>query len=271
MKKIPTLLLGVAISVFCHAQSYSFMHIPKGAKSASMGGIEATEPSPKNMEAFVNYGCWAPKLSDIQFLSGELSGVVKEHYYIGGETKILKFKPYTFANEEGMEMGQFTPTSSYSVIKFAYIHKGLTVGANAVFINRKLQSVKDKGVVGFDIVSKYSFKKFTFTIAGKNFACKDVPIDIEAGAKARLGKLDLAFQGNYLPGEGIMAGAGLEYSPIKALSLRAGYHYGPQNILPSYASAGIGFHFLIFELSGAYVINSGNAGNTFLISFGFDI
>jgi hypothetical protein len=67
---------------------------------------------------------------------------------------------------------------------------------------------------------------------------------------------------------GISAGLGVEYAWNGQLFARAGYHYGGDGPVPSFASAGLGIRLADFSLNGAYIFGSDVLANTFALSFG---
>ena len=53
------------------------------------------------------------------------------------------------------------------------------------------------------------------------------------------------------------------------LSLRIGYNYGGESIIPSYASSGIGFKMGGFEFNAAFFLAGKDIGNSFIAGLGF--
>ena len=64
------------------------------------------------------------------------------------------------------------------------------------------------------------------------------------------------------------AGIGAEYSFDKLIFARVGYHYGGESVVPSFASAGFGFHNGMFCLDAAYLFGSDVLNNSFSVSVG---
>ena len=61
---------------------------------------------------------------------------------------------------------------------------------------------------------------------------------------------------------------GVEYGFAEVAYARAGYHYGGETILPSFASAGLGLCLGHLELDAAYVFASDVLGNSFSLKIG---
>lgn len=53
------------------------------------------------------------------------------------------------------------------------------------------------------------------------------------------------------------------------ISVRAGYNLGAENVLPSFASAGIGVHFIGIRIDAAYLFANEVIGNTLALSLGY--
>ena len=55
----------------------------------------------------------------------------------------------------------------------------------------------------------------------------------------------------------VTAGVGAEFKFIDMVSIRGGYRYSPNLIMPSYATVGIGVEFFDFAIDAAYYIGTG--------------
>ena len=93
-----------------------------------------------------------------------------------------------------------------------------------------------------------------------------------AGYDLSLGSSTLAFaaEADVIFAGGVMAGLGCEYSFKDIVYARAGYHYGNSvNVIPSYASAGLGFKIFGAQLNFAYLFGSAVLSNSMNVSVGY--
>ena len=67
---------------------------------------------------------------------------------------------------------------------------------------------------------------------------------------------------------GLAASFGATYAFDDMVFVRAGYRYGGQTVVPSFASIGAGVKFIGIKLDLAYLIASEALGNTLALSLG---
>lgn len=80
--------------------------------------------------------------------------------------------------------------------------------------------------------------------------------------------IDARVKGDYYTSTGIAAGLGLEYCYSGMVFARAGYHYGGDSIIPSFASAGLGVDISGITLDVSYLFASDVLKGSFAISAG---
>jgi opacity protein-like surface antigen len=74
---------------------------------------------------------------------------------------------------------------------------------------------------------------------------------------------------DYYFGGSFAAAAGAAYTYNDMVTVRAGYRYGGQSPVPSFASVGVGVKFIGLKLDLAYLIGSAPAANTLALSLGY--
>ena len=66
----------------------------------------------------------------------------------------------------------------------------------------------------------------------------------------------------------LSAAVGAEYNWNRMVSVRAGYRYGGESVIPSYASVGAGVEFIGISLDLAYLIATGDSPMKNTLTFG---
>jgi hypothetical protein len=109
---------------------------------------------------------------------------------------------------------------------------------------------------------KYSNTSYSQPLLAKLGAGYD--LSLGSSALAFAAEADVIFAG------GVMAGLGCEYSFKEMIYARAGYHYGNSaSVIPSYASAGLGFKIFGAQLNFAYLFGSALLSNSMNVSLGY--
>ena len=105
---------------------------------------------------------------------------------------------------------------------------------------------------------------FSLPASAEAFFAYDFPLAGKHGLRASL-DADYYFSGAF------SAAIGAEYAFGDIAFARAGYRYGGDSIIPSFASAGLGFRFKGFELDATYLFASETLGGSFALGLVFHL
>lgn len=282
MKKLYILLASGLISLSAVAQTSEalpFIQLDYNPVSLSMGSTlipsSAVLPlSGKQLAAGVVYQSYMPELSATKYIGGGVAGTID---------KLGLSVAFTRGTGEMIADEKFTPTElllnagvSYAVMDF------LAVGANVKYGKEQLLANYANSAVAFDVFAAGKTGGFDFAagvsaIGGKvqseatgGFSLP-AAVTLGAGYAAEFGDVHAiaahARADRYFAGP-IAAGFGLEYGYDGMVFARAGYHYGGDSIVPSFASAGLGLQLGEFTLDAAYLFASDILGGTFSVGVG---
>ena len=301
MKKILLILVLSFIALGSYAQSLEFLNISSDPYSYSMGGntltldansftvtnnASAMAYAEDNMYASVSYMAWQPEILNNNMMG--LSGFYRMgKLAVGISGKYYTHTPYDITDNLGFVSEIYTSVELSAEVAAAYkLCLGLSVGANIRYTLSSMIKDGDASAISADISVSYKLKGLMASVAVTNIGSKiDYgygPYDLPAMAKAGVGykygineknTLLVSAEANYLIYKGgIMAGVGAEYNYNKMISARVGYHYGDDNAIPSYASAGIGINIFGVTVNGAYIMGFGDSplNGSYILSLGYD-
>ena len=301
MKKILLVFVLSFITLGSYAQSLEFLNISSDPYSYSMGGntltldansftvtnnASAMVYAEDNMYASVSYMAWQPEILNNNMMG--LSGFYRMgKLAVGISGKYYTHTPYDITDNLGFVSEMYTPVELSAEVAAAYkLFLGLSVGANIRYTLSSMIKDGDASAISADISVSYKLKGLMASVAVTNIGSKiDYgygPYDLPAMAKAGVGykygineknTLLVSAEADYLIYKGgIMAGVGAEYNYNKMISARVGYHYGDDNAIPSYASAGIGINIFGLSVNGAYIMGFGDSpvNGSYILSLGYD-
>ena len=301
MKKILLVFVLSFIALGSFAQSLEFLNISSDPYSYSMGGntltldansftvtnnASAMAYAEDNMYASVSYMAWQPEILNNNMMG--LSGFYRMgKLAVGISGKYYTHTPYDITDNLGFVSEMYTPVELSTEVAAAYkLFLGLSVGANIRYTLSSMIKDGDASAISADISVSYKLKGLMASVAVTNIGSKiDYgygPYDLPAMAKAGVGykygineknTLLVSAEADYLIYKGgIMAGVGAEYNYNKMISARVGYHYGDDNAIPSYASAGIGINIFGVSVNGAYIMGFGDSpvNGSYILSLGYD-
>ena len=301
MKKILLVFVLSFIALGSYAQSLEFLNISSDPYSYSMGGntltLDANSFTVTNnasamayaedyMYASVSYMAWQPEILNNNMMG--LSGFYRMgKLAVGISGKYYTHTPYDITDNLGFVSEMYTPVELSTEVAAAYkLFLGLSVGANIRYTLSSMIKGGDASALSADISVSYKLKGLMASVAVTNIGSKiDYgygPYDLPAMAKAGVGykygineknTLLVSAEADYLIYKGgIMAGVGAEYNYDKMISARVGYHYGDDNAIPSYASAGIGINIFGLSVNGAYIMGFGDSplNGSYILSLGYD-
>lgn len=196
---------------------------------------------------------------------------------------------YIVYDDDGAENGICRPYDAGLSAGVAYAFGcGLSVGLVARGVYSMIHPDYRALVAAGDVYLGYDSRYVGATVAVTNLGmpvryysgapASYLPMLVRAGADVRPVKgLRIGVEGDYmLNNSSWMLAAGAQYTIMGLATVRAGYHYGPSSsgnaaILPSYASAGVGFHFRGFSIDASYLFASPVLKNTFSIGISYTL
>jgi long-subunit fatty acid transport protein len=201
------------------------------------------------------------------------------------DSRMLRMPAYGGVSDNGSEIRdtEFSPSelsvsagASYSVLDF------LSVGLALRYADSKLAEDASSAVFGADVALYFKKNGIKAGLSVNNLCTKVKFLDraysqpmmakLGAGYDLTLGNsaLDFMAEVDVLFSGSLMAGAGCEYSFNEMVYVRAGYHYGSSvDVVPSYASAGLGISIFGAKLNVAYLFGSRILANSMCFSLGY--
>lgn len=240
--------------------------------------------SEKKGDFGLSYQNWAPKGVKSTNLNlgatmrfGRIIGVT-----IGGAYQMGT--KYDVIDGSGNPKGTFTPSDlMFNAGLGVKIIKNLSLGANFHYASQSLADGVSYNAVSADVFALYRVAGVNIT-AGVSNVGSSVKSDktgsfsipaaaVVAGAYTlKAGKshsIDLALDANYYFKGGFAASLGAQYAFKDLAFFRAGYHYGGDSVMPSFASVGAGVAFKGVALNVSYLISSEAIKNTINVGLAF--
>lgn len=282
MKKLYIILAAGLMSLSAAAQTSEalpFIQLDYSPVSLSMGSSlipsSAVLPlSDSRLAGGVLYESYMPELSATRYIGAGVAGTLG---------KLGLSLAFTRGTGEMIADEKFIPSElmlnagvSYAVMDF------LAIGANVKYGKEQLLAAYANSAVAFDLFAAGKTAGFEFAagvsaLGGKvhsestgDFSLP-AAVTLGAGYTAEFGDVHAiaarARADRYFSGP-IAAGFGIEYGYSGLAFARAGYHYGGDSIIPSFASAGLGLHVGDFTVDAAYLLASDILGGSFSVCVG---
>lgn len=300
MKKIlyiagALMLLVPAVS---HAQALPFVAAETDAASLGTAGANLVETSSvanasfsnaaaipfseDKLDASVGYTMWQPSSSNI--LNVGVAYNVKSKFGVALGVHYGMNPSYDVTNESGAVTGVFAPKDIHVNAGLAWrFLPFLSLGANVGYATSSLAKGQSYGALAADVfaMAKFGGLKVTAGVANVGTTVKSasgaefcIPGSIAVGAG--YGKvfgekhgIDVLVDADYYFSGWMAVAAGAKYTFNDLFSVRAGYRYGGESPVPSYASVGAGVKLLGIKFDVAYLIASGPVKNTLALSLGY--
>ena len=282
MKKISAVIILAALCTGLHAQSVPFMvrgTDPRFMATGAVGteNLAATNAlSGKKLDAAASYGI---------NLSDTATGIAGFNGYgnfgklsVGLYGRYNMCAEYEMFNDRGRSLGAFKPSEMSVGASVAYkITDKLAAGVRASYISSKLSPDAAGSSVGIDVSAAYSNGALTAELAVRNLGQKIKYGDYEyalpsfavAGVSYGTGGFKARAEAGYAFSGSFMAGLGAEYTFVKIVSLRAGFHYGDDTLVPTYASGGLGVQFAGVRLDATWCQPLGGGSGAILAGLGY--
>lgn len=300
MIKTTAIIFLAALPALCAAQALPFTAVDYDPVTLAKGGASLTETSAVANSAFRNaaaipfsensmdisagYTIWAPESVKSNIINVAGAYNVKDKFGIALGFTYGMNPSYDIYDNQGSLKGQFTPADmqvsaglSYRFLPF------LSLGANVGYASSSLAEGTSYGAVAADVTLMAAFGGFKVaagiselgtgvtSASGQKFklpaaAGLGVGYCLNSADRHRIDvNADLKY---YLNGAaGVSAGASYTFNDM--VSLRAGYRYGGQSVLPSFASVGAGFKFAGIRVDAVYILGSETIGNSIGIALGY--
>lgn len=292
-------LLGmIAVCVVCshtaHAQALPSLLVPSNPESAAIAAASvareanafavdnnaaAISLSEKRFAIGASWNFWAPEQAANQIAGFSTYGRFGERIGIGLSGKYVIEKPMDISSASGGILGSFTPSEIIGNLAVSVkLIDGLAVALTGKIINSSIGEGLSGTAFGTDISVAWHRKAISAGAAVCNLGSKisygkesySLPTLAKAGAAYTAFGLTASIEADYLFSGALAAGIGLEYNLFNVGFLRAGYHYGQQNMgLPSFASAGAGIRFAGLEFAATWLTASKTIGNSLMFGLAY--
>lgn len=283
MKRILSVIIFAACCVSAYAQSVPFLLYNTDVRAGAMAAV-GTEGlaagnalSGKTLDVSASYSSIAPGSTGTGLIGlggygniGELSVGLYGRYSPGRECELF--------NENAMSLGTFRPSDLALGASVAYVFaEKFAVGARASIISSKLSSKAIGSSLGIDVSAAYAANGLAVELAVRNLGpnikyeenAYKLPSLAVAGVSYGKGGFSARAEAGCFFSGSFLAGIGIEYTIVKIVSLRAGFHYGDDDHVPTYASAGLGLQLKGFKLDFTYLPPLGKAGGAFMGGLGY--
>ncbi len=299
MRAIFIALISIIISQGLYAQAGAFVNINSDAKSLSMGGVTVTLPangsyfwhnsaassfSEETVSVATSYGLWQPDFDNGRIFSASGFAKVSERITINAGFKNYIGGAYDIFDNNGTISGTFTPKDQLIGAGVGVkVLDNLSLGANFNYITSDIGGPQSAGTVGIDFGAYLMLNSFQFGLTASNFGGKinyggsesyNLPSVIKLGVSTSTTVLNDNFdltsyiQGEYHLEESSIGGSiGVEYAYKKIVGLRIGANFGGPS--GTYTSAGLGFNYLGFNLSAAYLYGNSVLNKTLMLTLGY--
>ena len=288
MKKLSILAALLFAATQISAQSVPFLNVNSDPHAAAMGGNTLTIgenafTATNNASAMAfsqnkfrvggSYNSWQPDYMDNSIIGFAGFATIGKKWAIGIGGKIFGYQSYEITDSYGKPKGEFSPKESAFEGAIAYrISESISAGVNVRSISSKLAKDGSASTIGADVSLTYKKGNTTLAAAATNLGGSidygmkttyDLPSMVKFGGAyifniADEQNLSVNLEGDILMSDSaFMGSAAVEYSLKNTLNLRAGYHMGNEEAIPSYASFGFGLNFKAFNIDAAYLMGGG--------------
>lgn len=289
------MLLVPAVS---HAQALPFVAAETDAASLGTAGAGLVETSSvadasfsnaavipfsdNKLDVSVGYTMWQPSSSNI--LNVGVAYNVKSKFGVALGVHYGMNPSYDVTNESGAVAGVFAPKDIHVNAGLAWrFLPFLSLGANIGYATSSLAEGHSYGALAADVFAMAKFGGFKVTAGVANVGttvksasgaefCIPGSIAVGAGYGKVFGEkhgIDVLVDADYYFSGWMAVAAGAAYTFNDLFSVRAGYRYGGESPVPSYASVGAGVKILGIKFDVAYLIASGPVKNTLALSLGY--
>lgn len=295
-------MFPAAVSAAPGGEAMPFARIARDPVSAAMGGTGVASTSASAYASFRNaaaipyaentldvaagYMNWQPSVSPVQDISAGAAWNIAGKFGIAAGFSYGACEKYDIMDASGKAAGSFSPSQVLAGLGLAWkVLPFLSLGANVKYLGNTLSEGQSYGSVASDIflmtkvaglkaaVGVSSLGSKVKSASGARFSLPaSATLGLEYGLNA--GKrhgVDVLVDADYYFSGAFAAAAGASYTYNDLVSVRAGYRYGGESVIPSFASVGAGVKFFGVHIDIAYIIATGDSPlrNTFSVGAGF--
>ena len=252
--------------------------------NAAFSNAAAIPFSDAKFDASAGYTMWQPQSIGSNMINVGAAYNLKEKFGVALGFMYGMNPAYDITDAGGAVKGQFSPSdmSINAALAWRFL-PCLSLGANIGYATSSLAKGYSYGALSADVFAMARFNAFKVTAGVANIGTSvksasgakfSLPASVALGAGyeaafAQKHTLEVLLDADYYFIGGVAAAAGLSYTFDQLVSVRAGYRYGGNSPLPSYASVGAGAKFKGMKLDLAYLIASGPMKNTLALSLGY--
>lgn len=286
-------LLVVASPLSAEAQEQTwampFAVLPDTPSEIAMAGVGLSSRSSDCADVRLGYMSYAPEgdKTDYYSLTGRYKMNDKLSFSFSGVYGLCM--PYVMVNEGGFEEDSFTPSQMKVVFGASYAFcQYLSVVAKTKLLTESLAPEASYSSFAADlaVMSEYGIDEsssivaqaglFNFGIPVKSVTGIYFPLPTSVGLKCLYARningedsLEAKAAADvYLKGS-LSATVAMSYTYRDMIAVRAGYRYGGESVLPSFASAGLGIKFAGVSLDLAYLFAGETLSNTLCVGLGY--
>lgn len=282
------------------AQALPFAAVDTDAASLGKAGANLTETGSIAYSSFSNaaaipfsdakfdvaagYTMWQPSSVNTTLINAGAAYNIKGKLGVALGFLYGMDPAYDMTDESGVVKGQFKPNHMHLNLGLAYrFLPFLSIGANVGYASQSLVEDHLDGAVTADVFLMTRISGLKATLGVSNLgtqitSSEGTKFSLPTAAALGVGyektfaekhNIDVAVDADYYFEGYFSAAVGAEYTFNDLASFRAGYYYGGQSILPSYASVGAGVKFIGIKLDVAYMMAVGPMKNTLAVGLGY--
>ena len=190
---------------------------------------------------------------------------------------------YDIYDAGGTVTGTFAPSEMQANLGFGWrFMPWLSLGANVRYLSNTLSEGHSYGAVSSDIFLMSRIRSLTLALGVSSLGSRvesasgamySLPASLTFGAGylaefAETHRVEVLLDADWYFAGALSAAVGAEYNWNRMVSVRAGYRYGGESVIPSYASVGAGVEFIGISLDLAYLIAIGDSPMKNTLTFG---
>lgn len=291
---------ALAFSLTAGAQALPFVAVDYNPASLGKGGATYTDVSGVAYAAFNNpaaaafydgkldvsagYTMWQPSAVKTNVINAAGTFKLGDKFALSAGFSTGKNPAYDEVDEIGNANGTFTPSQMQLGAGFSWrFMKNVSVGANVGYAKSSLAEEASYGTVVADVQAMAVFGGLRASVGvsdlgGSITSVSGAKFSLPSAAKFGVGYslnasekhlVDVSADAGYYFSGGVAAALGASYTFNDMVSVRAGYRYGGNTVLPSFASVGVGVKLVGIKLDVAYVVSSSAMANTLGVSLGY--
>ncbi len=242
--------------------------------------------SESSLDASAGYMMWQPSYANSNVISVGAAYNVNNKFGVAAGLYYGMNPEYTIANASGAPGETFKPSDMHAAVGLSYRFLDfMSVGINVGYATSSLAEEQSYGAVSADafVMAKFSGLKVTAGVSnmlgsvesagGAKFSLP-ASAALGAGYETVFGEvhgIEANLDVDYFFEGGLAASVGAGYTFNDLVSVRAGYRYGGESPIPSFASVGLGGKFMGIKLDLAYLIAGADSpmNNTLAVSLGY--